>query len=831
MVDFEKLVGKKQTLDSRDLLNLFNSLDRQASHITLRPVQEQALKNLQAHRDERDLVLKMSTGAGKTTVALLYLKSYMAETKRPGVYLCPTIQLVNQVIRESMKLGVRACHYAAGEQYPGAAAMSGQEIVVCTYNKLFNAKTTFDRDDVLLRPVAMVIDDAHAGIEEVRDAFTLLVDGELHSSLLSILGPGCKAYMSAKWADIIDNKPEEFLEVPYWIWKPNLEEVIRVLSPHMEEEPYLFIWPNLRDQLRWCRCIVSGGATEIVPTIIPVGVNRAFWNSDHRLFMSGTLADDSVLVRELSCDPNAAKNPIISKLDRGIGERMVLVPSLVHKDLNRNWLMDLCRRLASRNINVVILCNSERSARQWETVGAKVVLGIDVEPCIKELQEGEKGFVAFAQRYDGIDLPDDACRILVIDGLPLGQGIIDKYDSMKQGVPGGTRNRLIYRLEQGMGRAIRSNADYAVVIFSGSDLANFVGIREVVDRMNPATRAQVDLAIELANLASQDMGTTSKQAVIDMITKCLNRDEGWKQLYNERVRSVAELHLVEVDEKGIDLASAERDAAQAAFSNDSRKATQIMENAITNLSENDLEKSWLMQTEANYLFETDTGKALEKQRFAYDKNKSTFIPPEGVVVRPRDPGKFESLSIVVDWFNSFSNPNAAIAELQMLGARLSYGAVPKALEQALLEITRPLGAIGSRPEAELGKGPDDLWIWPKVSLVIEVKNEHEIPLPKKDSGQLHDSLQWFKTNYPNREAIPMVVAKVTTTQKDANFPSDTRVLTPKMMATLLDNLELFIGRLVEKAPLTPNPQEILNLQSECGLLPDEFISRYTIPLK
>ncbi|MCX6000461.1 MAG: DEAD/DEAH box helicase family protein, partial [Chloroflexi bacterium] len=168
MVDFGRLVGKRQSLDARDLGKLFNSLDRQASHTSLRPVQEETVKKMQARRSDRDLVLKMSTGAGKTAVALVYLKSYMTEMKRPGVYLCSTTQLVNQVIEEGLKLGIRASHYAASEPYPGAAAMSGQEVVVCTYNKLFNAKTTFDREDVLLRPVAIVLDDAHAGIEEVR---------------------------------------------------------------------------------------------------------------------------------------------------------------------------------------------------------------------------------------------------------------------------------------------------------------------------------------------------------------------------------------------------------------------------------------------------------------------------------------------------------------------------------------------------------------------------------------------------------------------------------------------------------------------------------------
>lgn len=830
MVDFGKMVSKKQGLDACNLMELFNALDRQASHTTLRPIQESIVRKIQARRNDHDLILKMSTGVGKTAVALLYLKSHMAEMKRPGVYLCPTIQLVNQVIEEGLRLGIKASHYATGEQYPGAAAMSGQEIIVCTYNKLFNARTTFDREDVLLRPLAIVLDDAHAGIEEVRNALTLSIDGDLHSSLLKVLDAGCRPYASAKWVEIVDRNPEEIFEVPYWIWKPVLDQVVKILSPQMDEDPFCFVWSNIRDYLRWCRCVISGTNIEIVPTIMPLRGNRAYWTAVHRLFMSGTLADDSVLVRELGCEPEAAKNPIFSKDDIGIGERMVLVPSLVHKDLNRTWVMQICKRLASR-VNVVVLSSSEKSARQWEPVGAKVVIGSDVESCVRELRDGKVKFAAFAQRYDGIDLPDDACRVLVLDGMPLGQGVTDKYDSMKQGVPGGIRNRLIYRIEQGMGRAVRSNADYAVVILCGSDLANFVGNREVVDRMNPATRSQVDLAIELANLAAQEMGTSPKNTVQDMIVKCLNRDEGWKQLYNDRVRSATESYPVTVDKKRIDLASSEQDAAQAAIDNNAIKSVEFIKQAITSFAGDEAEKGWLMQEEANYLLEIDPGKAMERQSFAHTKNNSAFRPPQGIVARPRDPGKFESLSIVSQWFTSFANPNAAIAELQMLRTRLSYESNPKALEQAILELARPLGAIGSRPEEELGAGPDDLWLWPEVSLVIEVQNDHEGPLPKKDSGQLHDSLQWFKKNYLSRVPLPVVVAKVTSTEKDANFPTGTRVLTPKTMTTLLDNLDIFIQRLVAKAPLIQSPQDMLNWQSELGLLPGQFVAKYTVPLK
>ena len=115
MIDFKKYGGKKRAVDVTDPLKLFESLDVKASHTTLRPAQIEAIQALASRRAERDHVLKMNTGAGKTTVALLYLRSHAAEKRKPVVYLCPTVQLVEQVLEEAAKLGIDAFHYAGGE--------------------------------------------------------------------------------------------------------------------------------------------------------------------------------------------------------------------------------------------------------------------------------------------------------------------------------------------------------------------------------------------------------------------------------------------------------------------------------------------------------------------------------------------------------------------------------------------------------------------------------------------------------------------------------------------------------------------------------------------
>lgn len=834
MVDFKKLVRKERAIDVTNIERLFESLDRQTSHTDLRPTQVQALEALSRRRGERNLVLKMSTGSGKTASALLYLLSHMEEKERPVVYLCPTTQLVEQVKDEASKMGIKAVIYPAGEPYPDADGISAKAIIICTYDKLFNAKTTFDRPDVYLRPCALVLDDAHAGIEEVRDAFTLRIskDEGLYAKLLDLLGPSCEKYDMGLWQSILNKDPYASLEIPYWIWHPLNNEVQKLFSPHAEDGNFKFVWPYLRDLLKRCRCIISYLGIEIIPDILPVHKINAYIEANHRLFMSATLADDSVLIRELGCDITAAQNPIIPKNDKGIGERMVIAPSLVNKEFNREWVMKQCKIL-SKKVRVVVLSPSEWAAREWESVGAKVVLGDEVTLVVKELKSSlsNLSFVVFVQRYDGVDLPDNACRILVIDGLPYGEGIADKYDSQIAAVAGGIRNRLIYRIEQGMGRAVRSHVDYAVVILSGPDIAHFIAKKDVLDAMNPDTRAQLKLASDLSKLALEEGGDDPEKALVDMISQCLKRYEGWKQFYGEYINNARAEESKKSDDTRMIMADAERRAFNAAIANNCLEAVKILSSAINRYKLNEKDEGWYLQKIANYVHELNPGDALEKQRAAYEKNNSMFRPPT-IVRRPSALDRFDVQGKIINWFREFVNPNGAIAAIQDLRARLSYAASPNTIEEAIKELAQLLGAVGSRPEKELREGPDNLWLWSELSLVIEVKNENKETLHKKDAGQLALSLQWFKKSYPTLDnGTPVVVAKVLIADQKAGFPDGTRVLTQEKMQELLNRLEGFYQTLINEPPLLLTPSKISDLQDKIGISPKQFLKNFTLPLK
>ena len=72
MVDFAKRVGRAVTAKQLEPEKIYDSLDRASDKGPLRPAQAVILAEWHAnHRDDRDLIVKLQTGQGKTLIGLL----------------------------------------------------------------------------------------------------------------------------------------------------------------------------------------------------------------------------------------------------------------------------------------------------------------------------------------------------------------------------------------------------------------------------------------------------------------------------------------------------------------------------------------------------------------------------------------------------------------------------------------------------------------------------------------------------------------------------------------------------------------------------------------
>lgn len=106
-IDFGKL-GTTTTVDSaispREIFTILP--EKHDRYDYPRDVQTEVWNQWMERRNERDIVLKMNTGSGKTVVGLLILKSCLNEGIGPAVYVAPDPYLVKQVLNEGADLGI-----------------------------------------------------------------------------------------------------------------------------------------------------------------------------------------------------------------------------------------------------------------------------------------------------------------------------------------------------------------------------------------------------------------------------------------------------------------------------------------------------------------------------------------------------------------------------------------------------------------------------------------------------------------------------------------------------------------------------------------------------
>jgi len=179
MVDFKKLKAAKSQPTTIDPLEIFRRLPKPLGINDLYTSQAEVLKEWFERRNESDLVIKLHSG-GKTLVGLLIAQSVMNELSEPVIYVCPIVQLIQQTLQKAKEYGISSVPYKKGEMLQREFT-SGKNVLVCSYNALFNAKSKFGirgGTKEIINVGAVILDDAHVAYSTMRDAFTLNVEKE-----------------------------------------------------------------------------------------------------------------------------------------------------------------------------------------------------------------------------------------------------------------------------------------------------------------------------------------------------------------------------------------------------------------------------------------------------------------------------------------------------------------------------------------------------------------------------------------------------------------------------------------------------------------------------
>jgi len=843
MVDFGKKRKEKGTAKPIDPIELFRRLPMTSDINDLWNSQAEALRQWNDKRNDRDVIIKLNTGGGKTLVGLLIGQSIVNETQGSVLYLCPTRQLKKQTFKLSAEYGFNCVMFESGIDLPDDF-LTGKSIMIATYSALFNGLTKFGTtesggDHIPLDGI--ILDDAHTAFSIIRDAFTFEVDRSAHPELYSEL---CGMFRNdflemnrdGTFDDIISGRDYQALEIPFWSWEQRYSEVRDILSRNTDfrntYRNFRFVWPLLRDEFQSCHAIFSSKAFSITPLYPIVRKFPSFAECPRRVYISATLADDSSIIRTFNAEFSSVSEPIIPQSLAGVGERMILAPSLmgIEPSLTHDMLKRFVKDVATQ-YGTLILVPTNRELEKWKDIAYVPESSAYVSKYVHLLQTGKsKGPFAFSNRYDGIDLAGDACRLLVMDGRPKGES---SYDLMRRYVLSNSKivnTPIAQRIEQGAGRGTRGAGDYCVILLLGKRLVSWISKTANLGLLTQSTQKQFKMGEEI----SRDV--KSFEEFEETVLKCFNRDSEWVG-YHADYLADASVELTP-DFQSLEIASAERNFFRHLRDGFYDKAISELERYSHDNSIDTRTRGWLTQLRARAAYCWGHEQLSDNlQKTAYSLNRKLF--------RPRIESPYEILATpgqqaekIVESIEEFKYRRGYLSDFNEIASQLVSSVSSNQFEEGLKNLGKALGFEAERPENDYGEGPDVLWLAEnKMGFVIEAKSQKQpaSPLRKRDVGQILTSFQWFAENYDDYDAI-MVIIHPNNLAYPSSSIANIKALTLDNLSKLVSNVRMLLSDLcksnVTSERLTTMCSSMLNdLNLTLPQITTTYLERFeTVPI-
>lgn len=444
-------------------LELFNRLTLRGSIENIWEPQADALKEWHRMREHQDLVIQMNTGGGKTLVGLLIAQSLTNESRGQVVYACPTNQLVEQTLQHAREVGLTPSARYNRQWLREPAFESGESFCITNYASLFNGRSIFRNVDM----DAIVFDDAHVADSAIRSQFTLRIPRS-HESFQPILNHFKKHFVGSsqalRYQEVVEGSSTSTLFVPAFAFWQRAGEVRKTLLDHGVDsaQETLFVWEHLKENLRQCCMIATSQAIEIAPIVLPLARLRYFSGKVRRLYLTATMPSAASFTRTF-----------------GIAPPQVIAPSGRSGDAQRLFVFVPGKEDAAQRSQALRLVEDRKAC----VISPSAPMGQEWSPpaTIYDSSSGqaeidrfraskEPELLGLIARYDGIDLPGDACRVLILDRLPRGETLLERFLDESIQIESIRIVQTATRLVQAIGRIFRSNTDHGVVLLVGTDL-------------------------------------------------------------------------------------------------------------------------------------------------------------------------------------------------------------------------------------------------------------------------------------------------------------------------------------------------------------------------
>ncbi len=579
-----------------------------------------------------DVAFQLPTGSGKTLVGLVLAEWRRRKFGERVVYLCPTNQLVHQVDSQSSNyygIPVRVftgsvSDYSAKDK---SAYQNAESIAVTSYSALFNTNPFFND------PQIIILDDAHSAENYIANYWTLRIDKANHNNTFSAIVSMIRQYIPLlDYNRLTGNKDDlwhsSWVEkLPSPIMSEISSELISLLDEEVKTGTLKYSWSILRDHLEACHLYYDTKEILIRPLIPPTNTHSSFFSATQRVYMSATLGESGDLER-VTGRSNIIRLPIPLGWDsQGTGRRLFLFPQ---RSLDLTDATDLAAnliRIAQRALYIVPSVSIAKEVKAWveTTLRMQYLDGHDLEEDKQNFVSSTQVVAVVANRYDGIDLANDECRLVIMNGLPRSVNLQEKFLVYRLGSALLLDDRIRTRIIQGFGRCTRSTTDYAAVLVLGEALNDYLLKRDRRIPLHPDIRAELEFGIEQSKEVDADAFKT-------MFNSLLKQDDDWLSA-NDAILQLREDLTASVPSGTTDLRKAveyELQYQYALWNKDYETAFGAARSVLTELVAPELKGyralwNYLAGTALFYLSNTNESRSRHQAR-SFFKNAANAIP-------------------------------------------------------------------------------------------------------------------------------------------------------------------------------------------------------------
>lgn len=749
---------------------------------------------LAVHTQYADIALQLPTGSGKTLVGLLIAEWRRRKYTERVVYLCPTRQLVNQVAQQARnKYGIDLHAFTGPRSDYNAQAsadwQNAEAVAVTTYSSLFNANPFFSDPDLI------ILDDAHSAENYISAYWSLLIEksnpehAAAFSAMLGVVSRLLPSSDKSRLAsDPRDAEDVQWVEkVPTPVLQGVIDEIISLLDEHTKSNKLRYPWSILRDSLHACHLYISRREILIRPLIPPSNSHAPFAGARQRLYMSATLGTGGDLERVTGRQP-IHKIPIPIGWDKqGIGRRFFIFPGRSLEDDQITPFVMESIKVAGRALYLVPDDRSAEKIRQTikDEVSCRVFDAKEIEASKKPFIDSDRGVAVIANRYDGIDLVDDDCRLLFVDGLPGGANLQERFFVLRVTAQLLLDDRILTRLVQGFGRCTRSPNDYAAVVVLGENLNKYLFKKGRREFFHPEIQAELEFGLEQSKAASVD-------EMLENIRHFFTQDTEWDKADQAIVslRGGLNQRALAATKELADAVAAELSYAYAIWNADFTVALEQCRAVIGKLTHEDLRgyrALWLyLAGSAAWL--AHKGGQLSSDDMAKDYfRKAQAAAPvlRWLVALHTDKRAAGATGSTID-YSLAANIERLELVLESMGTvhDRKYDLEEKAILDALLQdddgvtfengherLGRLLGFDAASSSVEAA--PDPWWIADEsLCFVFEdhAEGKTSTVLSVRKARQAASHPDWIRTNLklpPDAEVIPVIITPCTRTTKGA----------------------------------------------------------------